>query len=380
MTLITPASIITTYGDLSRLFTDLLTATDLANLHSQMVLSDLSAALALTDPSQFGAHLPYAQGLTKSVGSITAAGAPANVTFGGAGVGGGSFGAGNGLYSRVGIFSGLFSFFEGERKAILTYATLNGIPSITNLTTYAQYYNNPSNPGGSAFQVLYNPNFAALYWNAYNQGQYLDPSVVFAPAGIILGHFAITGTNAGTISNNAATNWPSANGYSAPAPTNTGGQGTTDAGTWSSLTTYTVSSGVLTPVVLYNGVYYVAVATSTNVTPGTNPSYWVVNTFGNNRYLGGMPMPQAFAPILNPACSITTTINGTCVVTVTALNQNGVSHTWTATISSATAGSIINLSPSTGGDRMNSAVTAVSIAGTATAGAFDIVTTAERAL
>jgi len=130
--------------------------------------------------------------------------------------------------------------------------------------------------------------------------------------------------------------------------------------------------------VLYNGAWYVAVAGSTNVTPGTDATKWTPCTFGNNLYLGGMPVAQAFAPVLTPAVKITTTINNNATVTVTAPNQLGVSRTWTAVINSATAGTLINLTPTNTGDRMNGTPTAISVSGPATAGALDVVTTAER--
>jgi hypothetical protein len=106
---------------------------------------------------------------------------------------------------------------------------------------------------------------------------------------------------------------------------------------------------------------------------------WVVNTFGNNVYQGNMPMAQGFAPVATIAAKITTTINGTCVATITAKKQDGVtSKTWTVTLDNLTAGTLINMAPTTGGDRAYSTVSAIAISGTANAGAFDTVTVDER--
>jgi hypothetical protein len=375
MSLISPANLLADLDVTGKVVTRLTQAIDLANLDLRMVPAQLSSQLGAVDPTQFASLLQIWQGtyLASGVSSFSAAGASSTAftgAFGGIG-GGGGFGVGTGLINRTSIFRSFDALFTNLNNILRAYAKADGLTAITDINTYFAYYN------GSAYTYLCSPDLASLYWWAFGSGtQQLSKDIVFAPAGIVLCHFAITGVGAGTLSNNAATNWPSANGYSTPAPTTTGGTGTYDAGDWDAGTAYTMGPPI--PVVQSGGSYWVAVASSTGVTPGTNPAKWVACTFGNPVYVGGMPMAQAFAPIAVPAVKVTTNINGTCTVTVTASNQAGTSHTWSCNADNATAGTIINLTPGTGGDRMNAVPSVVAVAGTATAGAFDIVTTAER--
>jgi len=440
MSLITIAGLLALTDISGKMVPDLTLQTDVANLHARMIAAQVNTTFA-GDPDQAYEWYPYARGLYQAVGlQVLATGAPANAIFGGGGVSGGSFGAGSGGFSRSAVFSNFFTWLEGIRGRLVTHAAQDGISGIADAGSFASYYNTKSRTitgatnatpiviasaahgfttgqqitiagvvgntaangawsitvvdadhfslsgsvgngaytsGGTAvnpFACLFSPDFASAWWYAY--GKQLDPSTVFAPAGIVMAHFAITGSGTGTLSNNAATNWPAANGYTVPAPSNTGGSGTTDAGIWNSATAYTMGPPI--PVVLYNGAWYVAVAGSTNVTPGTDPTKWTPCTFGNNLYLGSMPMAQAFAACKTPAVKITTTINNAASVTVTAPNQMGVSKTWTATIDNAIAGTVINLTPANPGDRINGAPTAITVSGPATAGALDVVTTAER--
>jgi len=370
MTIIQPADMKTLTDQLGVLIDVFTPGIDVANLNAAMLVPKLSTIFASTDPDQFGEWLPYFQGIIKAAGSSTlsAAGISVGGAFTGIGVGGGSFGAGSGFLNRSAEYANLISVLNGIRKIVTAHASADGISGVNDLNTYAAYFN-----GLLAYQMLYSPSFASLYWYANNGGAQLSPAAVFAPADMRLATFTYTGANAGTVTNNASANWPTANGYSTPAATNTGGTGTTWKGTWNSATTYSTKD-----VVISGGVYYVAVTGSTNITPGTDLTKWTLNTFGNPLYLGSMPVAQAFAPILTPRCKITVTINGTGVVTVTGPNQNGVSRTWTGNIGAATAGSYVDLTPSTGGDRLNGVPTAIAVAGTATAGAFDVVTKAER--
>jgi hypothetical protein len=371
MTIIQPTNFKTLTDQIGLAVTTFQPGIDVTNLICAMLSGQLSTIFGTTDPDQFGEWLPYSQGLTKASGAstINAAGQSVSGAFTGFGVGGGSFGAGSGFLSRNAEYANFISWINGSKRIISSHASQDGISGVVDLNSYATYFNTIT-----PYQMLYTPAFAAAYWYANNGGQQLLPANVFAPAEMQLATFTYTGVNAGTLSNNASTNWPTTNGYSSPAPVNTGGQGTSWRSTWSSITAY-----VTKDVVVYNNVYYVAVAGSTNITPGTDITKWVINTFGNNLYLGGMPVAQAFAPINVPACRITVTINGTGVVTVTGVNQAGTAgRTWTATISSATAGTLINLVPTVPGDRLNGVPTAIAAAGTATAGAFNVVTTAER--
>lgn len=93
---------------------------------------------------------------------------------------------------------------------------------------------------------------------------------------------------------------------------------------------------------------------------------------------------QGYTPSLGIACVITTTINGTLVITVTGngVTSAGVTftgHTYNITLSSATAGQTISLNPLTSGDRI-SQVTAIAKSGSpsATAGAFTVNSILER--
>lgn len=81
---------------------------------------------------------------------------------------------------------------------------------------------------------------------------------------------------------------------------------------------------------------------------------------------------------------VTTTVNGTCALTVTAnaVDTSGVFHagrTFTASLSSATAGTTVPLTPGTAGDRIVR-ITANSVAGTATAGAFNYTNELDRVI
>jgi hypothetical protein len=169
------------------------------------------------------------------------------------------------------------------------------------------------------YTVLFSPATAAAYYLAYSQGRQLAPGIVFATAGIALGSYVVgTGFTAGAV-------YPTANG--------TAGQGS----------------------------------------PSTDAN-------GLPVYAGGMPMPQGFAPIKQVRARVTTDINGTCAITVTAKNQAGVDKTWTATLDNLTAGATVNLSRGTAavGDRMNSRASLIAFTGAATVGALVIETVAER--
>jgi hypothetical protein len=407
-------------GQLYNLFTP---GIDLTKQKATSLVTDL-AAIFSADIDQQLAWYPYVRGIYQSGSGIStnAAGLPANSAFGGNGVGGGSFGQGTGILNRSSILvSALQSCLEGYRKQIAVYAAVDGIAGVVDLPSYAAYYN-----AITPFSVLFSPYFAAAYFYAYGGSKYLPASCVFAPSGILLGLFTITGANAGTLSANTATNFPLVNGYAVPVPTTTindvqtlmmsgaptGGTFTmTFAGVTTSALAYNISAGSLqtalqglssvgsgnvtcaggampgTPITItsaagFAGVPHSKFTTTDSLTGGTSPRTFVEHTIqgnSNNTFLGGFPMAQAIAPVLGPAILVGTTINGTCAVTVTALNQAGISHTWTATADNAVAGTQLALTPSTGGDRMNSTPTAIAVAGTATAGAFTVITTAERA-
>lgn len=237
-------------------------------------------------------------------------------------LGAGSFGAGAGILSRQALLSAIYySWIDGGLRGQLRLeASGIGNTAILDLITYAAYYNSSANSGGAPFTVLYSAAFATLYWYVYNGINQLAPSSVFAPAGINLGTATITAANVDTFAPGVL---PTANGYASPAPT--------------------------------------------------------TDSYGNPVYLGGTPMAQGFAAVKTLQVQVTTAINGTAVLSVTALNQNNVAEVWTATVSNLAVGQATALTPTTSGDRMSAAPTACSVAGTATAGAAQILTLAERA-
>ena len=290
------------------LYCELSAAVNSANATAQALVGDLASVFA-ADPSQENEWFPYARGIYQSPsGGVCATGAPLGASYGAPGMGGGSFGTGQGSLNRLGVFSGAtYSWLEGMRKEIARYGPLVAA-SIADLPSFAAWQN-----GQTSFSCLFSPNFATLYWYAYNMGRQLPAQSVFAPAGIALASFALTGPNTGTLTPGA---WPSQNGYTAPAPG--------------------------------------------------------ADAYGNAVYLGGLPTAQGFAPMKQTVAVVSAAINGTCAVSVTALNQSGANEVWTAALDNLAAGASVVLAPATACDRMNGTPTAVTIAGTATAGAFSI--------
>jgi hypothetical protein len=171
------------------------------------------------------------------------------------------------------------------------------------------------------YTVLFSPTLAAAYFFVYGGARQLPAASVFAPEAVVLSTATITGANTVSLVAGAL---PQANGYGTPAST-------TDAA-------------------------------------------------GYPLYVGGQPSAQGFAPVKNLEALITTNINGTCALTVTASKAGGGTDTWTGTLDNATIGTKIALTPGTGGHRAIAVPSAVAIAGTATAGAFAVQTgAAERA-
>ena len=92
---------------------------------------------------------------------------------------------------------------------------------------------------------------------------------------------------------------------------------------------------------------------------------------------------QGYAPSTGLVANVTTAINGTLTVTLTASGWNAAGaavtgRTWTAALSSVAAGAAaVNFTPAVAGDRI-SQITAIAGAGAATAGAFNLVSVLER--
>ncbi len=91
---------------------------------------------------------------------------------------------------------------------------------------------------------------------------------------------------------------------------------------------------------------------------------------------------QGYTPARGAAANVTASVNGTLTVTLTAsgwdANGNPVTgRNWTAVLGNMAAGQSVSLTPAVTGDRI-SQVTAASGAGTATAGAFSLMSLTER--
>ena len=91
---------------------------------------------------------------------------------------------------------------------------------------------------------------------------------------------------------------------------------------------------------------------------------------------------QGYVPAKGVSLTVTTAINGTLTVTLTgngttAAGATVTGRTWTGTLSSLAAGSVVVLTATTTGDRINH-VTAIVGAGAATAGAFTVNSVIER--
>ena len=318
MTLIIPSILLPLADAVGKNAGIFLPAIDAANAAAKANATATYAAFT-SDPTQGAAWYQGARTVYQSASGATgASGAASSNAFGGGGLGGGSFGTGAGMLNRQSLLVGGWNGqLEVWRQQIRSNAVAAGLTGVTGLSSYGIYEN-----GLTPFSCLFTPDFATLYWYAYNQGQMLDASTVFAPSNIVMAAYAVTGAGAGTLTAPAA-NFPSANGYVAPSPT--------------------------------------------------------TDTYGNNVFIGGLPMAQGFAPTLAPAIKCTTNITGTGVVTVTALNQAGASRTWTATLTGLTTASApLVLTPATAGDRMSGVPTAITIPAGVTAGAFTVITQAER--
>jgi len=225
-------------------------------------------------------------------------------------------GAPLGTLSPSGVASGQNGFWQ--RRTAMVTAFRQELVSVSGLI--AQYGSSPvvDIPSYLAAQgVQASATFASLFWWIYSLQ--LAPANVFAPTGVDIGSVAITGSDACTLT---AGHFVTANGYTSPAPT-------TDA-------------------------------------------------YSNNVYLGGCPMAQGFAPVATIRARVTSAINGTCALTVHAPNQSGASGEWLGTLDGLAIGATVNLTVVTGGDLCNGAVTAASVAGTATSGAFVVETVALR--
>ncbi len=307
------ADILALTNQLGTIYKDTAAAIAQANVDAAAIYPALLTADAGADPLHVAAYAPIVTGITGS-GAQTQTTSPFGAT---SGVTPGAFGTGQRSLNLRSFFNGNFNaVLEYIRKDLTNYA---GATGVSGLPSYAIYQN-----GLTPFSVLYTPAFASLFWQAYNQGLQLDPSTVFAPAGIVLATYAIAGAGAGTLT---AGSFPRVNGYTSPAH-------------------------------------------------GTD-------SYGNPLYVGGMPMAQGFAPLVSIKAHVTTAINGTCAAVVAAPDQNGTSQNWTATLDnhavSAADGSTDVAFTGPAGKRIGGVPTGITFTGAATAGAFTVVSTAERA-
>ena len=189
--------------------------------------------------------------------------------------------------------------------------------SIVDIPTFAAYYN-----AAEHHSCLFSPAFATAFWLAIRRRPLkLDPGSVFAPVEVAIATATITAADTATF----ADSYPRANGYSSPTPS--------------------------------------------------------TNSYGNAVYVGDLPMAQGFAAPVSVEALVTTAVSGTCAITIHAPNESGTAATWSATLDGLAIGAVAALTPSTTGSRIGGAITAVTVAGTATVGAATIrVASAERSI
>jgi hypothetical protein len=106
----------------------------------------------------------------------------------------------------------------------------------------------------------------------------------------------------------------------------TGATGAAAGGTYTSTTDYVAGS-----VVVYNGTSYVAIAPSTNVTPGTNPSDWVATTGS-----GGSGSTSAYYLQLSSNTDVAVPSGGSILSSTYTSVTNNASNGFTFTASSGT--------------------------------------------
>lgn len=156
---------------------------------------------------------------------------------------------------------------------------------------------------------------SSLFANMYYlvRNIYLPVANVYSPTGVVLGTLSSGSFTAG--------NFPTVNGYTSPVPTQ--------------------------------------------------------DSYGNKIYLGGCQVPLGFAPCHTIRARATAAISGTCNITATALNQNGVSSTWTGSLSNVALGATVTLTNSSG-YYLNGPLTALTFSGTATTPSFVVETVSLR--
>lgn len=213
------------------------------------------------------------------------------------------------------------AWFAGQYRMILlqwknqiskTGPLVNG--SIIDLDTYLTYYN-----GVTPYQALAPWEFALIYYWAYNAQ--LSPGNVYAPGGPVAAH------------------------------------------------TYTTAGGIVvtenTGFQLAHGAIVAGASTFVTDNGGVVPA---ANSIS--------PYVQGYSAVI-PELVVTVDFagTGTVVLTFTGVNQAGVAKTWTATVVTGgvglAAGTVLALTPLTGGDRMRS-VSAVATGGTTTAGTWTL--------
>lgn len=188
--------------------------------------------------------------------------------------------------------------------------------AIINIDGFASYYN-----GVTPYQCLLPWEFAQIYFWA-SPGVQLSPGNVYAPGGPV--NAAYSYTTAGGIVVNQSIGFQLAHGA--------------------------ISGGVST-----------FVADNAGAVPSAN----VIS-----------PYVQGYSPVI-PELVVGTSFagTGTVVLTFTGVNQAGAPKTWTVTVVSGgtglTSGTVVSLTPITGGDRMRS-VSAVATSGTVTAGTWTL--------
>ena len=274
--LISPAALMQWSDDFAGMYNVLKPAIDAAGALVNTDLAYFQATGLVSDAAQNNAWYQGISPLTQSV-STSANGFALAV-------------AGGGILTRAGFFSGTF------RKALET--------ARTQIQLLGPTVNSSIINGITPETIQFSAAFASLYYLVY--GTLLDAPSVFAPSGVLLGTFAITGSSTGAF-----------------------------------------TAGVTYPIL--NGA-------ANQAAPGTD-------AYGFSYWSGLVPMPQGYAPCQTVRARITTTIGGACTATITAPNQTNISRTWTGNIGSMTTGQTLSLTPVTGGDWLGGSPTNITITG-----------------
>jgi len=283
--------------------------------------------------------------------------------------------------------------------ASIQQGSLNTWFTMLNTSSYGTAYVKPNYAYLSSIALGYNP------LTSTSTSLLMSPGNVEAPV-TTYGAFVVSGTGGNTLTN--YTSVPYANNSSAVNAvqnliiTATGGTFTIQVGNnpanVTSALAYNISASALQTALnalmpIYNSVATGTISSGFSVTYNgncanqamplltVNPASLTGGTaFAYINVLGGQ---QGYLPPALTTAVVTTTFNGTYSLTVNgaAIDSSGVYHagprTFTASLSSATSGTVVNLTPGTSGDRLVS-VTNLTTSGTATAGAANLVSVLDR--